>query len=1135
MKKTFVIATILILGMNWIGYAESAIQPFAPDQLIVKLAPESMVLDHVLGPIPSVDAEERLVQLGMESWEPVFKTRKEYPNGLHRWFTLMLMPGTDPVLLSETLLQGPGVEAVDLSYPLEMYDVPNDPDFDSQWHWALMEAPAAWDIGHSTADTVIATIDTGMDLDHEDLADAVWNNAIEIANGNNGVDDDGNGYIDDFVGWDFRMGDNDPDNVNTFNSHGTHVAGISGAVTNNGIGVAGGSWGASLMTCKVFHDDTEAHAGAWPAHVAEAIVYAANTGANVINLSLGNNSDIQVEREACEYAFDLGVTICAASGNGGNDGIGDDIPHFPSSYDTVIGVGNTTKFEMKNSSSNWGPTVDVYAPGTAIRATLPDDDYKNLTGTSMSSPVVTGLAALIIANNPGITPQDVEYRIEGGCENIDLYNVPFMGELDPGRINFLFSMAETPIIRVKDQVTLDPTGNMNFEPDNGETVEFYLTLINQSWMDSTNVNISLTNAGTGITIVDGTAAYGDMGSKDTVKNTGEPLSLQITSAAVTDVEITANVTADGGYSESLTLNVHINNPMPQFPGFPRYAQGGHNAAAKVFDFDNDGIKEIVTASNDGLVSVCQLDGSYFPGWPVFTGTKNPSDQVLVIAAPAIADLDLDGDYEIIVGDRYYNRVYKDPNNPGAGSNHKYEGRVLAFHHDGSVVTGFPVVFETELVTEDPDIEVNDSSVKSSPCIADVVGDTHPEIIVGNYENDVYVIHHDGNIAAGWPVNVKTDVFATAATADFDMDGKEEIVIATKDDSDAGQDWGEIYLFEGDGSIAPGFPAYIPNQIYSAPVLADVDGDRVPDIIFGTGDYNDEIYPNTVTVLNMNGGAVDGFPVNVDQTVYASPGLGDLNGDGSPEIVVATYSGKLYAFHLDGTLMTGYPVEVATDQIYSSPIIADLDNQNGPEILVGSQDSFLYVIHGDGTPMFTAELDAEGFASPCVTDLENDGDIDIVMNGRSTYVWNLSGAFNSDMQFWPNYHGNNLNNGLYGMDTPVTAGVNMLISRDIFTAGDMCKLDAVLVNESAGTPLSNMDLFVILDVYGEYWFFPTWNQTVEWVDLPTLNGGTTLYPVFNFAWPEGISGSITGLRFWGALLDSTGSIYGEFDYVDFGYM
>ena len=99
---------------------------------------------------------------------------------------------------------------------------------------------------------------------------------------------------------------------------------------------------------------------------------------------------------------------------------------------------------------------------------------------------------------------------------------------------------------------------------------------------------------------------------------------------------------------------------------------------------------------------------------------------------------MDGNYEIIVGDFYYNREYKNPDNPALGTQHRYEGRVLAFHSNGEPVTGFPVIFETDFVTDNPDIKINNSSVKSSPCIADVTGDSHPEIIIGNYENNVYV-------------------------------------------------------------------------------------------------------------------------------------------------------------------------------------------------------------------------------------------------------------------------------------------------------------------------------------------------------------------------------------------------------------
>jgi subtilisin family serine protease len=274
----------------------------------------------------------------------------------------------------------PDVEYVEPNYVVWITATPNDPQFNQLWGMnnngqtggttdADIDAPEAWDIQTGSSNTVIAVIDTGVVRNHEDLNGNIWTNNVEL-NGNPGVDDDGNGYVDDVNGWDFLGADNDPTD---YNGHGTHVAGTIAGRGNNGIGVTGVNWTASIMPLRCmgpqgFGDTLKA---------SEAIVYAADNGANVINASWGGPGFSQTLYDAISYANQKGCLFVAAAGNGGFDLVGDNndqIPFYPSSFSlpNIIAVAATDHNDGLASFSNYGITsVDVAAPGVNIRSSIP--------------------------------------------------------------------------------------------------------------------------------------------------------------------------------------------------------------------------------------------------------------------------------------------------------------------------------------------------------------------------------------------------------------------------------------------------------------------------------------------------------------------------------------------------------------------------------------------------------------------------------------------------------------------------------------------------------------------------------------------------------------------------------------------
>jgi thermitase len=249
---------------------------------------------------------------------------------------------------------------------------PNDALYSRyQWNLPQIETPEGWSVSQGSKDVVVGIIDTGIDLEHPDLKS-------NIQQGLNLVDKDM--LPADDVG------------------HGTHVAGVISALINNGEGVAGMSWRNPVMPIKALD-----HTGAGSTYtVAQGIIWATDQGAKVINMSLGNYANAQFLHDAIRYAFDRDVVLIAASGNDNTEQ-----PGFPAAYPEVFAVGATDSQLQKASFSNYGDYIDVAAPGVSIASTYPDNQYAALSGTSMASPHVAALAALIRSVNPSLKNTEV--------------------------------------------------------------------------------------------------------------------------------------------------------------------------------------------------------------------------------------------------------------------------------------------------------------------------------------------------------------------------------------------------------------------------------------------------------------------------------------------------------------------------------------------------------------------------------------------------------------------------------------------------------------------------------------------------------------------------------------------------------
>ncbi len=308
----------------------------------------------------------------------------------------------------------PRVEYAQPNYVLYALEIPNDTRFNDLWGMnntgqtggtpdADIDAVEAWDVYTGSSDVLVAVIDSGVDYTHPDLVNNIWTNPGEIAG--NGIDDDGNGYIDDIHGYDFANGDADPMDDN---DHGTHCSGTIGGVANNAEGVAGVAWDVSIMGLKFL---TSAGSGS-TANAISCIEYGTDMGVDVMSNSWGGGPYDASMEAAIEAANAADIFFVAAAGNDGSDN--DVTPHYPSNYENanVVSVMATDHFDQRVDEAGWwtscigATTVDIAAPGLHIWSTTPGNTYSDFSGTSMATPHVSGALALLRGRFPNISVAD---------------------------------------------------------------------------------------------------------------------------------------------------------------------------------------------------------------------------------------------------------------------------------------------------------------------------------------------------------------------------------------------------------------------------------------------------------------------------------------------------------------------------------------------------------------------------------------------------------------------------------------------------------------------------------------------------------------------------------------------------------
>ncbi|MBV8858902.1 MAG: S8 family serine peptidase [Acidobacteria bacterium] len=407
-----------------VASSETKARAFVPGEILVRFRAGSKFASAARQELTALRASDgRAIPVALET-----------PPGLQvvRGLSLARVSPADTLEAVESLRALPEVLYAEPNYVRRKFNTPNDPSFSSQWALkntgqpqgsagADIDAEPAWNTTTGSSQVVVGVVDEGIDISHPDLQANVWTNPAEVPG--NGVDDDGDGFVDDVHGWDFFHNDATVyDGHGAFPSdetdaHGTHVAGIIGASGNNGQGVAGVNWNVKLLPIKILGQEGEAAAPSSVLLTVRAYGYAKTLrdlynssggakGANlrVLNNSYGGYGESQAERDAIRALGDAGVLFVASSGNDGRSN--DRTPVFPAGYNepNVITVGASTRYDNPAVFSNYGPrTVQMVAPGEEILSTTPGGTYALADGTSMAAPHVSGAAALVCAADPDIS------------------------------------------------------------------------------------------------------------------------------------------------------------------------------------------------------------------------------------------------------------------------------------------------------------------------------------------------------------------------------------------------------------------------------------------------------------------------------------------------------------------------------------------------------------------------------------------------------------------------------------------------------------------------------------------------------------------------------------------------------------
>ncbi len=859
--------------------------------------------------------------------------------------------------------------------------VPNDGRYSEQWYIEKIMANYAWGLWDGTpgsTDVLVGVVDTGIDYEHPELGNVLYINPGEDINHDgqftdadiNGVDDDGNGYVDDVRGWDFADDDNDirPPSAGEGEalSHGTHCSGIIGAEADNSEGIAGTAFRVRIIGTKNSRDadSTTSEPSIYSGY--DGILYTAKLGAKFINCSWGGPFMSSYEQNILDDVSDnYGAVVIGACGNDNhsNDGWGN--AQYPSDYSKCISVAATDNTDHKASYSNWGSAIDISAPGgeygggstTAILSTIHWNagGYASWAGTSMATPVVTGAFALLKAWFPNQDRQWYIDQILNNADPIDDLNPDYAGNLGSGRVNIHHAIARNsyPYLTIDSYSIQIINDNGDGELNPGESAKITLTIHNDpNYQDAHNVQIIGSSDSGYITFTDSTASLGDISAGSSATNSSDELIFQVSSDAPLmplDIQITKKANQTETYPYSHTEDISVQPSLNQ-AGFPLRGKQ-ISEAVTVGNLTGDDNLEIAFVTDSDSLYVCDYQGNILSGFPVYLdGT--------ITMAPVMADVDGDGDNELVIAERN-------------------DCILKIINADGSIALNLNL----------------DEQIRSELTVADLNGDGQKEIIFGTMSKKLHAIEPDGSELSGFPFSYASQIDKGVAVGDVDADGEPELAFGLVSS--------DFHVINVDGTDLSGFPVDLPARLSNKPVIVD-DRGTVSFILTTTG--------RDLIILDING--TEQLRYDTVDPIQSSPSVCDVNDDGRLEIAFGTDNstgdyGKLYLLEFNGDTLAPFPKKLDRP-VNTSPVFADLDNDGKYEVMVSTEDGHIYCYRYDGTDynnfpaLFMGDLDGSG----AIHDIDQDGDFETIVGGDSgLFVIDLQESKGDENGVWQDYQAN----------------------------------------------------------------------------------------------------------------------------------
>lgn len=547
--------------------------------------------------IPSVD--ELLARYNVTEMRRIVSDQilgmLDFPPDFYRSMLLICPDNTDILKMLSDFEQNPYVESTQPDLLKDMYDrVPNDAYWQNQWDKRLMHLPAAWDFTTGSRSIMVVAVDGGTWWKHEDFYANLWVNPGEDINGDSvaytdttypgdqadidGADNDGDGLVDDLIGWDFIQGplsppcaagedcdhnqDNDPVSLE---DHGTHVLGLMGAVGNNGIGVAGCNWNIKIVPCRAGYLPATQPGGLIVTTAAvPCMLWAVGKGARLVNMSYGSSYNSSMEQNAITACWNQGAILVAAAGN---DHVSS--PFYPAADNHVVSVGSVDDGDIVSSFSNYGTWVDIFAPGGSsggqgvISTVVPG--YVGYEGTSMASPNTAGVFALLWSLFPDMTNQELIDYVFAHCRDITAVNPSYNPtDLGHGRVDAMLPLASIWPNPSVSNPRVSGDNDHDGRLESGETGNLTLSVHNDSlWSIAQNVTVTISTDDPNLVVSNATFVFDAIAPGATVENTDSPVQISVP-GSIPDAywtTLTANITADGGFSQHRTFTLRIGRPQ----------------------------------------------------------------------------------------------------------------------------------------------------------------------------------------------------------------------------------------------------------------------------------------------------------------------------------------------------------------------------------------------------------------------------------------------------------------------------------------------------------------------------------------------------------------------------------------------